>query len=681
MPQPPPPLRIPRGRHNFTTQIFWDSDVGKWIEAASYALSHRRDATIEAQIDEITEWLAEAQLPDGYLNCWYIGREVENRWTNLRDNHELYCAGHMLEGAIAYFLATGRRRLLDIMEKYVDHIATVFGPGPDQKHGYPGHQEIELALIKLYHLTKDRKRLDLAAYFINERGKAAPLFRRRGRRRAARGPNDFWQKTFEYNQSHKPVREQDKVVGHAVRAMYMYTAMADLAADLGDAALKHACEVLWEDVTARRMYVTAGLGPAAANEGFTTDYDLPNDTAYAETCASVALIFWAQRMLNLDLDGKYADVLELALYNGALSGLSRDGTHYFYENPLESDGRHTRWAWHPCPCCTMNVSRLVASVGGYFYSTGTDEIAIHLYGGSATSVEIGGRKVGIREESNYPWSGAIRVHVDPDSAERIHREAAHSRLGEASHGQGQWRGHRRRRWDQQRLSRHPPHLVERRHDRARPADAGDAHLRPSERQGRHRPGLPQARPLRLLRRDDRQSGCLDRACPPAAQQRGRSGRAQGPFRRHRHPRRQRQGGDRLGLERHALPLRPAPRTSPPPGPRSPTTSGPIADRQGWSCGSRRTSREAPKARRAGIAGIVGWAKRSVPTRTGPLAKRVRTVPRGHGADAPLPTLQRHLSRPASGRNDRTHPILPVPRSVTHGTANPTPVIPAKAGPQ
>ncbi len=413
VPQPPPNLRIPPNRHNFSTQIFWDSDVGKWIEAASYALSHRRDATIEAEIDEITEWLAEAQLPDGYLNCWYIGRDIDKRWTNLRDNHELYCAGHMLEGAIAYFRATGRRRLLDIMERYVDHIATVFGPGPDQKHGYPGHQEIELALIKLYHLTGDRKRLDLAAYFIDERGRRPHYFDIEAEAR-----NDettaYWARTYEYNQSHKPVREQDKAVGHAVRAMYMYTAMADLAADLGDAGLKHACEALWEDATARRMYVTAGLGPAAANEGFTTDYDLPNDTAYAETCASVALIFWAQRMLNLDLDSQYADVLELALYNGALSGLSRDGEHYFYQNPLESDGTHTRWEWHPCPCCTMNVSRLVASVGGYFYSTGADEVAVHLYGGASTTVDIGGRKVRLREESNYPWSGAIRIAVDPE---------------------------------------------------------------------------------------------------------------------------------------------------------------------------------------------------------------------------------------------------------------------------
>ncbi len=416
VPQPPPPLRFPLNSHGFTTQIFWDSDVGKWIEAASYALSHRRDAKIEAQIDAIVDDLAKAQLPDGYLNCWYIGREIEKRWSNLRDNHELYCAGHMLEGAIAYFQATGRRKLLDLMLMYVDHIATVFGPGPGQKRGYCGHQEIELALVKLYHVTREKKHLDLAGYFINERGRQPPHYF--DIEALARGddPKKYWAKTYEYNQSHKPVREQDKVVGHAVRAMYMYTAMADLAAELDDAALKSACERLWKDVTGKRMYVTAGLGPAAANEGFTTDYDLPNDTAYAETCASVALIFWAQRMLNLDLDGAYADALELALYNGALAGLSRDGTHYFYENKLESDGSHKRWDWHPCPCCTMNVSRLVASVGGYFYSTGEDVVAVHLYGANSARLKVGGRPVAIRQTADYPWSGKIRIAVEAEAA-------------------------------------------------------------------------------------------------------------------------------------------------------------------------------------------------------------------------------------------------------------------------
>jgi DUF1680 family protein len=412
--QPPPPLRFPRNQHNFTVQVFWDSDIGKWIEAASYALSHRRDPDIEAKIEAIIDDFEKAQAPDGYLNCWYLGREPDKRWTNLRDNHELYNAGHMLEGAIAYHETTGRRRWLDIMERYVEHIATVFGTAPGQKRGYCGHPEIELALVKLYHHTKNRKYLDLAAYFVNERGRQPHYFDEEAR---ARGddPANYWFKNHEYSQSHIPVREQTKVVGHAVRAMYLYTAMADLAAELGDKELKHACEVLWRDVMDTKMYVTAGLGPSAHNEGFTHDYDLPNQTAYAETCASVALIFWAQRMLHLDLDGRYADVLELALFNGALSGLGRDGTHYFYANPLESDGTPTRWEWHTCPCCTMNVSRLVASVGGYFVSTAPDGIALHLYGGISTTLETAGTKVHLRETSNYPWSGDIEIAVDPET--------------------------------------------------------------------------------------------------------------------------------------------------------------------------------------------------------------------------------------------------------------------------
>jgi DUF1680 family protein len=413
LPKPVPPLRIPLNSHNFTMQVFWDSDVGKWIEAASYVLAHRRDPDIEAKIDAIVDDLAKAQASDGYLNCWYNGREPEKRWTNLRDNHELYNAGHLLEGAIAYFRATGRRRLLDIMERYVDHIATTFGTGPGQKRGYPGHQEIELALVKLYRLTGDRRRLDLASYFIDERGREPHYFTEEA---LARGddPADYWAKTYEYNQSHIPVREQTQMVGHAVRGMYMASAVADLARELGDARLKSACEALWRDVTTAQMYVTGGLGPSETNEGFTTPYDLPNETAYAETCASVALVFWAHRMLHLDLDGAYADVMELALYNGALSGLSREGTHYFYANPLESRGQHRRWAWHLCPCCTMNVSRLVASIAGYAISASKDGVAFHIYGGFETETEIGGRKVQLRETSDYPWSGAIHLAVDPD---------------------------------------------------------------------------------------------------------------------------------------------------------------------------------------------------------------------------------------------------------------------------
>jgi uncharacterized protein len=414
LPKPVPSLTIPRNSHNFTMQVFWDSDVGKWIEAASYALAHRRDPSIEAKIDAVVDDLARAQSADGYLNCWYNGREPEKRWTNLRDNHELYNAGHLLEGAIAYFRATGRRKLLDIMERYVDHIATMFGRGPEQKRGYPGHQEIELALVKLYRLTGDRRRLDLASYFIDERGAQPHYFTEEA---LARGddPASYWAGTYEYNQSHIPVRDQTRVVGHAVRAMYMASAMADLASELGDDGLKRACEALWRDVTTAQMYVTAGLGPKETNEGFTEPYDLPNETAYAETCASVALIFWAHRMLHLDLDGRYADVMELALFNGALTGLARDGTHYFYSNPLESRGQHKRWAWHVCPCCTMNVSRLVASVAGYAISAREDGVAFHLYGGFETTATLAGVKVSLREASDYPWSGEVRIDIDPEA--------------------------------------------------------------------------------------------------------------------------------------------------------------------------------------------------------------------------------------------------------------------------
>ncbi|PBB54836.1 MULTISPECIES: beta-L-arabinofuranosidase domain-containing protein [Mesorhizobium] len=407
------PLSVPGNEHD-SGQVFWDSDAGKWIEAASYALSHRRDPDIEAWIENIVDDLERAQAPDGYLNCWYLQREPDKRWTNLRDNHELYNLGHLLEGGIAYFLATGRRRLLDILERYVDHVRKTFGPNPGQKRGYCGHQEIELALVKLYRLTGDRMHLDLAAYFMNERGRQPHYFDQEA---VARGenPRDFREKRYEYNQSHRPVREQTKVVGHAVRAMYMLSAMAHLAAELNDDSLKKACEVLWADVISSKIYITSGLGPAAANEGFTEDHDLPNDTAYAETCASVGLIFWAHRMLHLELDGRYADVLEQALFNGALTGLSRDGERYFYSNPLESDGRRSRWAWHSCPCCTMNSSRLIASIGGYFVSASENAIAFHLYGGVSTNIQLATGNVFLRETSAYPFFGSIRIEVSPDA--------------------------------------------------------------------------------------------------------------------------------------------------------------------------------------------------------------------------------------------------------------------------
>jgi uncharacterized protein len=412
LPKPPPPLVIKRHANGFSVQVFWDSDVGKWIEAAAYALAHRRDEVIEAQIEAIIDDLEAAQAPDGYLNCWYLCREPENRWTNLRDNHELYNAGHLLEGAVAYFQTTGRRRLLDIMERYLDHIRSQFGTEPGKRRGYCGHPEIEMALVKLYRVTGDPKALALASYFVDERGASPQYFDEEAKARGE-APGAFTQKTHEYSQSHLPVRQQTKVVGHAVRAMYLYSAMADLAALQDDKTLQTACETLWNDLMLTKVYVTGGLGPSASNEGFTRDYDLPNATAYAETCAAVALVFWSQRMLHLDMDGRYADMLELALFNGALVGLSREGTTYFYANPLESDGTPTRWHWHDCPCCTMNVSRLVASVAGYMVSASDDTLAFHLYGGIDTTRTLGGVATRVTEVSRYPFDGSIAITVDP----------------------------------------------------------------------------------------------------------------------------------------------------------------------------------------------------------------------------------------------------------------------------
>ena len=277
---------------------------------------------------------------------------------------------------------------------------------------------IELALVKHFRVTGDRRSLNLARYFVDERGAAPHYFDQEAQARGE-DPGAFTQKTHEYSQSHLPVRQQTKVVGHAVRAMYLYSAMADLAVLTGDASLARACETLWGDLLLTKMYVTGGIGPSASNEGFTRDYDLPNATAYAETCAAVALIFWAQRMLHLGLDGRYADILETALDNGALVGLSRDGTRYFYANPLESDGTATRWHWHDCPCCTMNVSRLIASVAGYFLSTGPDGIAVHLYGGFSSDVTVGETHIRIDEDSRYPWDGAVRLTIAPERPARF----------------------------------------------------------------------------------------------------------------------------------------------------------------------------------------------------------------------------------------------------------------------
>lgn len=407
--QKPRPLSIPWKGWG-TTQMFWDSDIAKWIEAASYSLATHPDAALEAQIDRLIEGLAKAQQPDGYLNTFFTAHMPDKKFTNERDWHETYCAGHLIEAAVAHFEVTGKRTLLEILERYVDLLAKVYGPGKNQKHGYPGHEEIELALLKLYRATGKRKYLKFAQYLIDERGKEPHFFDLEAR---ARGddPASFFQKTHEYSQAHKPVREQDKVVGHAVRAMYLYTAMADLAGETGDAGLIEACERLWHDLTTKRLYVTGGLGPSASNEGFTADYDLPNGTAYAETCASIGLVFWAKQMLEATGDGRYADVLEHTLYNNVLAGVSLEGDRYFYDNVLESHGENRRWEWHVCPCCPPNLLRLLMSLGQYVYGQGEAEIAVHLYAQGKANFQVGGQTVHLEQQTQYPWDGTVQIEL------------------------------------------------------------------------------------------------------------------------------------------------------------------------------------------------------------------------------------------------------------------------------
>lgn len=417
--KPNPGIVIPRHSGLVSTQMFWDSDIGKSIETVAYSLYRRPNPRLEARVDEIVDMYERLQAPDGYLNSWFQRIEPGKRWTNLRDTHEFYCAGHLMEAAVAYYQAAGKRKLLDIMCRYADHMITVFGNDPGQLRGYCGHEEIELALVKLARVTGERKYLDLAKFFIDERGRKPHFFTEEAIR-DGRDPEDFVFGTYEYNQAHIPVREQTKVVGHAVRAMYLYSGMADVATEFKDDSLTAALETLWSDLTEKQMYVTGGIGPAASNEGFTDYYDLPNDAAYAETCASVGLVFWAGRMLGRGPERRYADVMEQALYNGALSGLSLDGRTFFYENPLESTGKHHRWTWHHCPCCPPNIARLIASIGAYMYGVAEDEIAVHLYCESVAEAELGGgAKVRLAQNTDYPWDGRVGIGVSLERPARF----------------------------------------------------------------------------------------------------------------------------------------------------------------------------------------------------------------------------------------------------------------------
>lgn len=420
-------FRIAAGEEQgeFTGMVFQDSDLGKWLEAVAYSLTTHPDAELEALADGAIELMARAQQPDGYLDTYFIVKEPQNRWKCVRDCHELYCAGHLLEAAVAYYTATGKTRFLDVMRRYIDYIATVFGPGEGQIHGYPGHEEIELALCKLYDVMGEKKYLDLAAYFINERGQDPKFFIEELK---TRGDTFHWegndQAEPEYFQAHLPVREQKDAAGHAVRAVYLYTGMADVALRTGDESLKAACRTLLDSIVNRRMYVTGGIGSTVHGEAFTFDYDLPNDSVYSETCASVGLIFFLRRMLEMDGQAAYADVMERALYNTVLAGMALDGKSFFYVNPLEvwpeaverdPTRRHVkpvRQKWFACACCPPNVARLLADIGEYIYQKQESGVTVNLFIGSQLQVRPG---LVLEQDSQVPFGGRVSfaLHGDP----------------------------------------------------------------------------------------------------------------------------------------------------------------------------------------------------------------------------------------------------------------------------
>lgn len=395
--------------------VFQDSDFSKWIEAVAYSLTQHPDKELEATADEAIDIVCRAQLENGYLDTFYIISDFDKAFTNLRDAHELYCFGHLTEGAVAYYEATGKDKLLNAAKRYADYIDSKMGPEDGKMHGYPGHEIAEMALIRLYEATKDKKYLKLSKYFVDERGKAPFYFDSEEGRKPDPAHPDY------YHQAHMPVREQDEAVGHAVRAVYLYSGMADVARLTGDEELFKACERLFDNITKKRMYVTGGIGSTHIGEAFTFDYDLPNDTAYSETCAAIGLVFFCRRMLEISADRKYSDVMERAVYNGVLSGMALDGKSFFYVNPLEvnpeackRDARkehvkHVRQKWFGCACCPPNIARLVSSIPAYAYTENEKILYMHLYIGGEISKKYEAGEVKFAVESGFPWNGNVKI--------------------------------------------------------------------------------------------------------------------------------------------------------------------------------------------------------------------------------------------------------------------------------
>lgn len=405
--------------------VFQDSDLAKWIEAASYMLMFREDKETEKNIDLCVDLIEKAQLEDGYLDTYYILTDINKRWTNVRDNHELYCAGHMLEAAVAYYRATGKRKLLDVMIRFVRHIRERFGSEEGKLRGYPGHEELELALVKLYEETGDEEHLKLAKFFIDERGQS-PYFFDEEAKKDGRGL--AWMHSVHehgaYYQSHKPVREQKEAKGHAVRACYLYSGMADVARETGDESLKNACETLYKNITRRQLYITGQVGQSAFGEAFSFDYDLPGDLVYGETCASIALMFFAHRMLRMSPRGEYGDLMDKLIYNGTISGMNLEGDRFFYVNPLESwpernrknqqfaHVKSERQKWFGCACCPPNLARLICSLPGYVYHTQGDTVYFALYTSSKADIPLENGTAAFTVKTGYPWDGKVIISME-----------------------------------------------------------------------------------------------------------------------------------------------------------------------------------------------------------------------------------------------------------------------------
>jgi len=374
-----------------------DSDGYKWLEAACWAYAHTQDDTLKAWIDEFVDVIEAAQEEDGYVNTHFMGERQSLRFTDLDHAHEIYCFGHLTQAAVAHHRVTGEDKLLNVARRFADLLYRLFGP--EGRWGACGHPEAEMALVELYRETGERRYLELASRMIDARGQKPPVL-----------------DGSIYLLDHAPFREQREAVGHAVRALYLYAGATDLYMETGEAALLKTLHALWEDVFTRKVYVTGGLGARYEGEAFGLAYELPNLRAYAETCAAIAGFMWNWRMLQVEPDARYADWMEIALYNGILSGVSLDGTRYFYMNPLESRGGYERSAWFGCACCPPNVHRTLASLSGYLYGLDEQTVYVHLYAGSQLDTRLpNGQPVQIRVQTDYPWSGDIELHPSAGS--------------------------------------------------------------------------------------------------------------------------------------------------------------------------------------------------------------------------------------------------------------------------